>query len=194
MKKKLSLRNLLALAIFVLAGSLAVTVVRNFRGPVPERMLESIPRNVDLALKKIHYTETRDGVRRWALVADSAAHDMGDGIARINNLRMTFFDAKGLGAITLTARRGELNSDAHEVEARGDVVVKSIRGYTMYTDRLQYREHDRIIRTAEPVRLVSATMEVTGKGMRYNLRDHTVQLLSHIQGRVKGKENGKDEG
>ncbi len=190
MKKNLNVRNLLALAILFLAGSLAVTVVRNFRGPAPEKVLESTPRNVDLALKKIHYTETRDGVRRWTLVADSAAHDMEDGIAHIKNIRMTFYDAGGVGAVTLTARRGELKPDAHEMEARGNVVVKSARGYTMYTDRLQYRENDRMIRTAEPVRLVSKTMDVRGKGMRFNVQDQSVRLLSDVRGQVKGKDKG----
>jgi LPS export ABC transporter protein LptC len=194
MKNKLNIRNFLALAIFVLAGSLAVTVVRNFRGPAPERMLSSIPRNVDLALKKVHYTETRDGVRRWTLVADSAAHDMGDGIAHIKNIRMTFYDADGKGAVTLTARSGELKSAAHEMEARGHVVVKSARGYTVYTDQLRYREDDRTIRTAAPVRLVSTTMVVRGRGMRFDVRHHTIQLLSGIRGRVESADKGKEDG
>ncbi len=42
-------------------------------------MIEALPGNADLALKEISYTETRGGVRLWTLVADSAAHRLGDG-------------------------------------------------------------------------------------------------------------------
>ena len=63
MKKWLHLRNVLALVILVLASALAMFIVSNLRGNAPEEVLDALPKNVDLSLKKIDYTETRDGKR-----------------------------------------------------------------------------------------------------------------------------------
>ena len=146
--------------------------------------------NVDLSLKEISYTETREGTAVWTLVADSAAHNIGAGTTHIENIRMTFYDVNGLGDMTLTARSGELMSESREVSVAGDVVVKSPKGYILYTDWLHYREADRIARTDAPVRLVSATMEVTGTGMRLDVGGRSVVLLTDIRARLASSGGG----
>lgn len=183
MRNWFNVRNFLALAIVVLAVTLTITVVRNFKGGAPEEIIESLPRNVDLSLKKINYTETRDGARRWTLVADSAAHSVEGGITRIENIHMTFYD-KNMGDVVLTAEEGTMQTDSREVTVRGDVVVTTPRGYSLYTDSLLYREADRTISTEEPVRMVSERMEVTGVGMNFDVEDHRLVMLSDIQARL----------
>ncbi|HEY7746709.1 MAG TPA: LPS export ABC transporter periplasmic protein LptC, partial [Desulfuromonadales bacterium] len=174
MIRRLNIRNLLALVILVLAGALTVTVIRNFQGASPEEDLEALPRNIDLSLKEIRYTETSDGLRRWMLVADSAAHSVGEGVTRIENIHMTFYDRQGAEDVILTARSGTFRAESREVEVHGDVVVKSPRGFALYTEHLTYGEADRVIRTTAPVRMVSDRMELTGKGMRLSVVDHTL--------------------
>jgi LPS export ABC transporter protein LptC len=192
MIRRLNIRNLLALVILVLAGAMIVTVIRNFQGPSPEEALEALPRNIDLALKEIRYTETSDGLRRWMLVADSAAHSVGEGVTRIENIHMTFYDRQGAEDIILTARSGTFRVESREVEVHGDVVVKSPRGFALYTEHLTYGEADRVIRTAAPVRMVSDRMELTGKGMRLSVAEHTLELLSAVRARIEGAPgNGK---
>jgi len=192
MIRRLNIRNLLALVILVLAGALTVTVIRNFQGPSPEEALEALPRNIDLSMKEIRYTETSDGLRRWMLVADSAAHSVGEGVTRIENIRMIFYDRRGADDVILTARSGTFRADSREVEVYGDVVVKSPRGFALYTEQLTYGETDRVIRTAAPVRMISDRMELTGKGMRLSIVDHTLELLSAVRARVEGMPgNGK---
>jgi LPS export ABC transporter protein LptC len=183
MTKRFNVRNLLALAIVLIAVALTFVVIRNFKGVAPEEMLESLPGNVDLSLKQINYTETREGKRRWTLVADSAAHTVENGITRIENIHMTFYD-EDMGDVVLTAERGEMQSDSREVKVRGDVVVRNPQGYSLYTESLLYREAERMISTEEPVRMVSEKMEVTGVGMRLDVQDHTLVLLSDIQARL----------
>lgn len=190
MAMKISFRNLLAFAIILVAGFLVVTVVRHVRRPAAEEIIESLPRDVDLSMKQISYTEIREGVRRWMLKADTAAHSVSEGTTRIENIHMTFFDVDGGGDLILTASQGELRTDSREVEVSGDVIVQSTKGYAVYTDNLRYREKDRTARTEAPVRVVSKEMEVTGTGMRLDLRDHTLVLLSGIKARLAHKGEG----
>jgi lipopolysaccharide export system protein LptC len=180
MKKRLHLRNSLAVVILALASALALFIVSNLRGNAPDEVLESLPKNVDLSLKKIDYTETRDGQPTWTLTADSAAHNLKEGVARIENVRMTFFD-EGLGNLSLQADHGELATEKREVTAMGNVVIRSPQGYSFYTDRLDYYERDRTIRTDQAVRLVSSTGTISGRGMRLNVANRTVTLLAEVR-------------
>ena len=180
MKKRLHLRNGLAVTILALAASLALVIVSHMQGNTPEEVLDSLPKNIDLSLQKIDYTETRDGHPTWTLKADSAAHNLKEGVSRIENVRVTFFD-KQLGDLSLQADHGELAAEKREVTAMGHVVVRSPRGYSFYTDRLEYSEGDRIIRTDDPVRLVSSNGVISGRGMRLNVADRTVTLLADVR-------------
>lgn len=194
MNIRLNARNLLAIVILLLAGTLTFTVVRNFRGPAPEEVVEALPRNIDFSLKELNYSETRNGVRRWSLVAASAAHSLKEGVARMENVRMTFYDEQGAEDVTLTARSGTFRVEAREVEVQGDVMVKSPRGYALYTDRLVYREVDRMIRTTAPVRLLSDQVEMTGRGLRLNVQDRTMVLLADVKARVEVTAKAKERG
>jgi LPS export ABC transporter protein LptC len=192
MIRKLNIRNLLALVILVLAGALTITVVRNFQGALPEEDLEALPRHIDLSLQEIRYTETSDGLRRWTLVADTAAHSVSEGVSRIENIQMTFYDAQGAEDVTLAARSGSFKVDSREVEVHGDVVVKSSQGFALYTEQLIYRETDRMIRTDAPVRMVSDRMALTGNGMLLSVVDHNLVLLSAVRARIEATAgNGK---
>jgi len=194
MSRRLNIRNILAFVILVLAGTLTVTVIRNFQGPSPDEALEALPRNIDLSMKEIRYTETSDGNRRWMLVADSAAHSMGEGVTRIENINMVFFDRRGNEDVILTARSGSFQVDSRQVEVHGDVVVKSPRGFVLYTEHLTYGEADRMIHTSDPVRMVSEGMELTGKGLRLNVDNHTLELLSSVRARIEAAAGGGKKG
>ncbi|WP_432821092.1 LPS export ABC transporter periplasmic protein LptC [Trichloromonas sp.] len=186
MKVKITLRNVLGFAIVLMALSLAVTVLWNFRGEAPEEILQVLPGNVDLALKKIDYTETRDGVRRWNLVADSADYNVKSGTTIVQNVFMTFFDEKGVEAGTLIAKNGETQSDNKKVSVQGDVVVKSSRGYAFYAEQLDYSDATRMISTESPVRIVSSRMELTGRGLRLNVDTQAYRVSSDVKARVQG--------
>jgi LPS export ABC transporter protein LptC len=190
MSKYLNTRNFLVFFMIAIAGILLGLVIRNYQWFSPDDILESVPHDVDFSLQRLSYTETRDGVRSWTLVADSAAHTIGEEMTHIENIHMTFYDADDLGNVTMTARSGEIHTGRGEVMVRGNVVVNSPRGYTVYTEHLQYLDGDRLIRTEEPVRLVSETMEMTGKGMLLNVEEHTLVLLSEVQARIEGQGNG----
>jgi LPS export ABC transporter protein LptC len=185
---------LLALSILVLAGSLVFVVGKNFRKDTPGEILETITPNVDLSLQKLDYTETRDGVRRWSLQADSAAHNLAEGVARLDDVTLTFYDSRGGGDVTLTGDSGELKTEAREVEVSGKVVIRSSRGYVLYTDHLHYRDAEHMVKTDASVRMVAPGFEVTGTGLQLNVESHALVLLSRVEARLEPEglgNNGK---
>jgi LPS export ABC transporter protein LptC len=187
MKKKLNARSLLALALVVLSAALVLTVSRNLQRSLPEELVTGEIGTADLALKKIDYTETRDGVARWTLQADSAAHQVGEGLTHIENIRLTFLDPQR-GDVVLTARQGTVVFDSREVTLVGDVQIEHAEGYTLTTERLRYHEADRLVETDAAVAMRSrAGMELTGRGLRFNVSDRRLHLLADVKGRLAGK-------
>lgn len=192
MKKYLNIRNILALLIVIGTGALILTVLRNQERLSPGAILETVVPEADLALQRIHYTETRDGIRRWTLEADSAKHDVGEGVTRINNIRVAFHPEDGSGAdMTMTARQGTVRIEQGELLVQGNVVVHSPEGYTVETESLQYRENERQISTQDPVRLLSEGMEMTGNGMILDVQAQTFVLLANVQARLDGQFVGR---
>jgi LPS export ABC transporter protein LptC len=192
MKKYLNIRNILALLITIGVSALIVTVLRNQERLSPGALLETVAPEADLALQRIHYTETRDGIRRWTLEADSAKHDVGAGVTRIENIRVAFHPENGQGAdMTMTARQGTVRIEQGELSVQGDVVVHSPDGYAVETESLQYREAERQISTRDPVRLISEGMEMTGTGMILNIQEQTFVLLANVQARLDGQLVGR---
>lgn len=186
MKTKITLRNALGFIILLMVLSLVLTVIRNFRGGTPEEILEALPKNVDLALKKVDYTDTRDGIRRWRLIADSADYNVKSGSTVVQNVFMTFYDEQGVEGGTLTALSGETQTDKKMVRVYGDVVIKSSRGYTFCTDQLNYSDVTRMISTDSPVHIVSSQMELTGRGLQLNVDTLAYRVFSDVKGRLNG--------
>lgn len=185
MKIKLSSRNILGFFIAGLSSVLLVTVLVNYRERAPEELIEALPKNVDIVLKGIDYTETRDGVRRWHLLADSADYNVTDGYTLIRDVFMTFFDEQGERIATLKSQTGELHTESKEVTARGEVVVESVRGYVFYADYLDFSEAARLITTDAPIRMHSDELELTGTGLKFEVDKHAYQVLSQVKARIQ---------
>jgi len=187
MKYKVTPRNLLGFIILALIVTLAVTVFNNYRGAGPEEILETLPKDVDISLQKLDYTETRNGIRSWSLIADSAAYNVKTETTSIGNVSMTFYDEKGREEGELTAQNGEVHTDNKHVTVWGDVRVKNQRGYSLYTERLDYVETTRTISTDAPIRMVSEKMELTGRGLRFNVDNYSYYIPAGVKARLQGE-------
>jgi len=180
MARPLTTRNLLTLALVLVAGVVTVFALRSYRVWGPETTFESIPENVDLTLKNIKYTKTRDGEPLWTLVADSADHSIIDGITRIVNVRMVFFDPQ-MGEIVLTADQGELLPENRTVKVHSNVKIISPPGNVILTEFLEYKESTNILHTDKEVRLNFDHFEVIGKGMQMDVENRNLHLLSNVK-------------
>ncbi len=183
--RQITARNFIILVILLIAVWVAVLGGRYSRVLWPEAPLELIPENVDLTLKNIKYTKTRDGEPLWTLIADSAAHSMDDSITRIKNVRMIFYDQDD-GDVLLTAESGELIPEYSTVTVSTNVVVKNPKGNTLKTDFLEYKEAVNILQTDRIVTIIGDHFVVYGKGMTVDVDERTLVLLSDVKAELKG--------
>src|ERR1039457_5478244 len=103
-------RNIrLALAILVVTASIGIVVVIVQKGssPVPPELVSrQLPLNIDVALRKAHFSESREGSTVWSLVAERAEYDKNKEVAYLDGIRMEFVRRDSTGKIVVVAAKG----------------------------------------------------------------------------------------
>ncbi len=182
MVKKVKGRHLLGLLILLVLLGLGFVFMRGLQTMEPEQILERVPENVDLALQKFSYTETQGGVRRWTVQAESAVYDRQNETTQIEDLQVIFFDPSGQSEqVILTARQGRIDVAARYLEVWDEVVVTTDDGGMLHTERLQYRDDEKLITTDADVRYESPGMLILGRGMNLDVIRRTVNLRDEVR-------------
>lgn len=175
-----NLRRLLAVLILAAVLMLGIVIWRHLQQQSPLEVLEALPKQVDLSLEKLHYTQNEEGRRSWTLDADKAEYRRDDGQAVLDVVQLVLYESGQFGEIKLTADHGLLRQEEQQVEIWGNVVVVTARGEQLYTERLRYDGQQRLIKSDEKIRLLSPRMELTGTGLLADLDHGLLQLKKDI--------------
>ena len=181
MMRRVTIRNLLLIAILAVVFGLGFRLWTHRSEPAPDALVDSLPADADLSLQDIQYTETSNGLRRWTLTAKSAAYDAGQGKSAVQNMRVEFFDKQEKVHMVLTADQGVWLSETGEIEALGNVIIKTVDGYTLHTERLRYSSKTDEVTTDQSVRVRKDSFELFARGMRYGLKDRFLTLTSQVK-------------
>ncbi len=193
MKRFLSVRHLLLLAMLVLSGTLVLVISQRYSRVQPTTA-EAPAENADLSLAKIDYTETRDGKAYWRLLADKASYDLGSKQSRLNNVQFSFFGKEAGGTLSLQAEQGTWDEAAGELEVFGHVVVTSDQGYRFSTARLYYHQAKNLLWTDDEVQLNSKQLEIQGIGMRVMVEQRRFKILDRVRSRWMPVQHKEDKG
>jgi LPS export ABC transporter protein LptC len=173
------------LAFFVLFGSvgLGVIVFRNVSPAPPAspaRPVTRLPENVDMSLQKIRFTETKDGVEKWELVADRADYDRDKDLAHLVGIKLRLPGDKKSGMITLTADRADYHAIRRDVRLQGDVRAHSVSGMRFETGEAVFDAVRDVIRAPGRVSFVEDRMSVEGNGMELETIGRKVRISSGV--------------
>jgi LPS export ABC transporter protein LptC len=181
MQKLNKIRQLLALAIVVASIYLAATIaLKVVRGKGPAELLPRLAKNIDVSLQKIHFTETKKGVKQWDLVAERAEYDKENEVTRLNGIRLVFTGDKSTGDITLTADHGEYFTKSKDVRLEGNVVAKSASGMEFTTSQAMYRAGRSVIETPARVKFSDGKLVVEGVGMELMTETRRIRILHDV--------------
>ena len=173
---------MLATAIILASIFLAVYIglkVRS-REPVPPPEA-SLPQGVDLSLEQLRFSEVRDGVTRWELVAERADHDRQKEITFLARPVMTVPPSRGNGPLTIKADKAEYDNRTRDVRLMGYVVVTGDKGAVFRTGRAEYLSSLDRIRTSDRVHLQQPGLTVSGTGMELSTETRNVRVLSAVE-------------
>lgn len=111
-----------------------------------------------------------EGVRRNRLEADTAFVYNATGIYQLRVLRLTFYDENGVETSVLTADSGVYRIHTGQMEARGNVVVRTTDGRMLRTSILRYdRERDELY-TDQPFTYDTERETIEGNGFQADPR------------------------
>ena len=190
-----NLRRVLACLILAAVLILGIVIWRHLQQSSPLEVLEALPEQVDLSLQQLHYTQNEEGRRSWTLDAENAEYQREGGQASLNKVHLILYQAGRLGELTLTAEHGSLLQETQQVEVWGHVVVTAAEGQRLETERLRYEGRTRQLVSDEPVRAITARMELTGTGMQVDLESGHLLLKKNVRMLLLPEERkaGKDE-
>ena len=178
-----------ALALLVTTAIIGIVAAISFKGSrtaLPEPVAKPLPQNIDVALHNARFTEMRDGVTIWELVADRAEYDKSGDVAYLSDIHMVFAKTRSNGAITITATKGEYANASRNVRLRGNVHVVTESGIVFDTESLDYLAGLSRFKTSERVDFHSERLSLAAIGMELDVKTETSRFFKAIDAVVEG--------
>lgn len=143
-------------------------------------IIESLPKNVDLGLDSVHYSQNEDGKRSWVLDADRAAYQRKEEELSLTAVEMTFFDAGTFGELKLNADTGLLRQKLNLIDLQGNVRIETETGERFQTESLQYDFVNQLATTDKQIHMRGRQLELTGNGMILDLSQGKMRVLNNV--------------
>jgi len=178
-------RTLLIATLFVAAISAAAIVMIGMRKEPGTALLKIMSDRVDLQVRDVRYTEVGDSGMKWEITADTARYQKKENLALFDRLAVKLIMKDGK-TFVMTGDHGRLNTESKDMEIEGNVAIVSENGDRFATDRLRYRNADKVVETDRPVVMENEQVRVNGVGMVVSLEGKRVSILSQVQARLAG--------
>jgi len=183
-------RNIrLALALLVTAaivGIVAAISLKGFRTTSPEPVSQQLPHNIDVALHNARFTEMRDGIPVWELVAERTEYDKTGDVAYLTNINMVYAKSRTNGSITLTASKGQYSNSSKNIHLQGKVHVVTESGMVFDTDSLDYLAASSLFRTADHVDFYHERLSLAAVGMELDANTEKSRFFKSVDAVVEG--------
>jgi LPS export ABC transporter protein LptC len=176
---------LLALA---LAGWLAAGVgggcggSEESSGPAP---VEDLP---DQEVLDFSLTETVSGVKAWTLFADRAEVYGQKGYSKVYGVKVHFYSPEGELTSVLTSERGRVDDRTKNLQAFGNVVVRTSEGVVLETESLRWDNRLGKITSSRFVTITRGREVLSGYGFTSEPDLSDVRVLSDVKITVRGEE------
>jgi len=185
MTKSNKIRQLLALFVILASLSLvAIIVIKIYKGRVTKQLLRKLPKNIDVSLKKIHFTETREGIKKWDLVADKAEFNKKMEVTHLTGVHLTIAAGGNMGDITLTAPRADYHNITRDVRLDGKIIANSSSGMEFTLENAEYIAARSVIVSSGRVRFTDGKLTMEGVGMEFKPETKNFRILSGVTANI----------
>jgi LPS export ABC transporter protein LptC/lipopolysaccharide transport protein LptA len=150
---------------------------------VPEQIATPAPNAGGMLIDGVHQSAARDGRTEWILDARSATYFQDEKMFQLSEPNVTFFRADGQ-KFFLTARRGTVLTDSHDMDASEDVVIWNDTD-RLETESIRYRYAERLIESQSPVKVTTHTGDLTADLLSVNLKTNRMAFSGHVQGLLR---------
>ena len=181
MLKPKKIRLLLAIAIVMAGLFLIVTIILKVEQVKPlVKRPANLPLNVEMALNKAHYSEIKDGAKKWDLFADQTLFDKEKEAFHLKGVRLILVAEAGIGDIVLIADQADYYSKSKNVYLSGNVIAKSDSGMQFSSEKVAYIADKDLIRTDDPVKFSDSRIRLRGVGMELKTSTRDVRVMKDV--------------
>jgi len=194
MSRKNRLSVIGAVLLVIALGTTAAVVVGTRRLASPPAAAPTAPAAAGgasaLVIDGLQQTAARDGVTEWILNAGAAVFLQEEKKFLLTEPRVTFFRAEGQ-TFFLSAAKGTVATERHDMDAEGDVVIRNER-YRARTERVRYTHAERMISSDRPVAITGDRGEITADTGSVDVRANRMRLAGNVQGLVPAGTTASD--
>jgi LPS export ABC transporter protein LptC len=141
---------------------------------------QQLPHNIDVALKKARFSEIKDGLVVWELVAERVSYDKVRDTAYLFDIRMEFPQTGSSGSVTVTADNGVYVTAEKNVRLSGRVLVVTADGARFNTDSIVYTGARDQFSTADSVTFRHHRLQMTAVGMEMGVKSQRARFFSAV--------------
>lgn len=109
--------------------------------------------------------ERHRGSTGWVLTAEKAINYEAEGVVKVYEIELKFFDGGEEVSSVLTADSGAVFTSSNDMQAMGRVQVVTREDATLKTDMLEWDNEKRLITTQSPIRIETEESVITGVGL-----------------------------
>jgi LPS export ABC transporter protein LptC len=168
------------LIVAALTVLLFAAIMIGIRREPGKALLNIMSDRVDLQVRNVHYTEVGESGMKWEITADTARYQKRENMAFFDKLTVRLVTKDGK-TFVMTGDRGRFNTESRDIEIEGNVGVVSENGDRFTTERLQYRNVDKVMETDRPVLMENKSVRVSGVGMIFSLDGQKLTILSQVR-------------
>jgi LPS export ABC transporter protein LptC len=175
-------RILLSLSV-LLTIFLGYLLFRNAESsPSHEPIASGVIETADAKLGEFTFTQSKGQTVEWQVRAKQARLFELEKRAVLHEVILTFYGGAG-DEVTVQGEEGTLNTATKDFVLTNQevpIVVHTKSGYTIYTNRLEWIESVREIRTTAPVRIVGHGLEIRGQGLMGRIPSEEFEILQDV--------------
>lgn len=176
-----NIKRFLGLAAVVASLLVIGTILlRMDHGMVPKLPVRKLPLQVDISLQKFHYTETKQGVKRWDLAAEKAEYNKKKDQTSLAVVRLTVAGGAKFGDLVITADRAEYHNGTRNVVLSGKVTGVSSKGIRFSASNVSYLASRSLLVSEDRVRFSDGGNELEGVGMEFQTQTRRFKLKKDV--------------
>ena len=179
--RKKQLKLVLFITILVVFGALTTIFLGYRTASNPEQLiLSAVQDDATISISNVSQISTKNGIKEWSLQARSAYYLEIDMQAVFEKLMAIFYLQNGR-TVQLSADKGYLNIDSHDIRITGNVIADD--GYfRIETDNLKYKNKRRILLIDSHVKVRGGAMRLCADKALYDLVSQKATFRGNVEG------------
>jgi len=175
-------RSLLAISV-VLAAFLGYLLLKNADSmPATQSAAPGPVERADAKISEFTFTQTKGDVVQWQVQAKQARLFEQEKRALLDVVDVTLYGAKGK-ELTVSGEEGSLDTATKNfvlMNKTAPLTIKTLSGYTIYTNHLAWTDATKVIQTRDPVHIVGNGLEITGRGLLGRMDSQEFEILEDV--------------